>query len=125
MNVIEAGALYVFAAMVIESIAEYFVAPWFDLLRGKMADTLRVQLMRWACGGVAVFAAYELGLDIFTLLGTQMRHAWAAWLLTGLVVGRGSNVVHALVEWVQALAAKKGVEALMARQEWRELVARG
>lgn len=91
-------AVIVLAAAVGEGINEFFFLPWLDILKGKWNETARVQVMRLWSGLVGIAIAWELGLDIFSLLNVQPLHVAAGWILTGLLLGRGSNWIHELIK---------------------------
>ena len=91
-------AVIVLAAAVGEGINEFFFLPWLDAVKGKWNETVRVQVMRLWSGLVGIGIAYELSLDIFSLLNVQPIHAAAGWILTGLLLGRGSNWIHELIK---------------------------
>lgn len=98
MDIVQQIVLIVFAAAVGEGINEFFFLPWFDGLKGKLNETVRVQIMRLWSGAVGVGIAWELGLSIFALLGAELRHPMMGHVLTGLLIGRGSNWVHELIK---------------------------
>jgi len=68
------------------------------VVKGKWNETVRVQVMRLWSGLVGIGIAWELGLDIFSLLNVQPLHEAAGWILTGLLLGRGSNWIHELIK---------------------------
>jgi hypothetical protein len=97
MDVLSGAVLVVLAAAVGEGVSEFFFTPFFDLLKGKVSETLRVQMVRLWSGAVGVVIALELGLDVFGLVGATMIHPVAGQIATGLLVGRGSNYVHEFI----------------------------
>jgi hypothetical protein len=98
MDIANTIALIVLAAAVGEGINEFFFIPWLDVAKGKINETARVQLIRLWSGLVGVGIAWELQLDVFALLGADMRHGVVGQVLTGLLLGRGSNYVHELIK---------------------------
>jgi len=112
VDVLAIVLLIVFAAAVGEGINEFFILPWFDFLKedepeketpeeGKKRlwrETVRVQLMRLWSGIVGVLIVLGLDVCVFSLLGAEFRPAVAGRILTGLLVGRGSNWVHDLLK---------------------------
>lgn len=112
MEVLAIVLLIVFAAAVGEGINEFFVLPWFDFLkldepeeetseerkRRLWRETVRVQLMRLWSGAVGVFIILGLGVCVFSLLGAQFEPPIVGRILTGLLVGRGSNWIHELLK---------------------------
>lgn len=98
MNAMEKAMLIIFAAFVGESINEFLFAPLFDLLKGKVNDTLRQQAMRaWSCL-VGIFIAIEFSLDVFALLSAGAMHTYVGFVLTGMLLGRGSNFIHDMLK---------------------------
>jgi hypothetical protein len=90
--------LIVFASAVGEGINEFFFLPWMDGLKNRLNETVRVQTMRIWSGLVGICIAWELNLDVFSLLGATLRHPLVGNVLTGLLLGRGSNWVHELIK---------------------------
>ena len=90
-------AVLVLAAAVGEGINEFFFIPWLDLLRDEWNETVRIQIARIWSGLVGVAIAWELSLSIFALLGVELRHPVVSYVLTGLLIGRGSNYIHEFV----------------------------
>lgn len=116
MDILQQTLLIVFAAAVGEGINEFFFLPWFDGLKDKLNETVRVQIMRLWSGAVGVGIAWELGLSIFALLGATLRHPTMGYVLTGLLIGRGSNWVHELLKRFVAETQLKVAEA----SDWAE-----
>lgn len=98
MDIATKVVLIVFAAATGEGVNEFFFLPWLDGLKDKINETVRVQAMRLWSGLVGVGIAWELNLDVFALLGGELRHPLAGNILTGLLIGRGSNWVHELLK---------------------------
>lgn len=112
MDVLQIVLLIVFAAAVGEGINEFFFLPWFDGFKQPekpdeseeerkkrlWRETVRVQLMRLWSGFVGIFIAWELSLLVFSLLGAHLRHPLVENILTGLLIGRGSNWIHELLK---------------------------
>ena len=97
MDTVKLIAVIVFAAATGEGINEFFFLPWLDGLKDKWNETVVVQIMRLWSGLVGVGIAWELNLNIFALLEADMRHPLMGNILTGLLIGRGSNYVHELI----------------------------
>ncbi len=98
MDIANTIALILLAAGVGEGINEFFFIPWLDVVKDKWNETARVQIIRLWSGLVGVGIAWELQLDVFALLGADMRHGVVGQILTGLLLGRGSNWVHELIK---------------------------
>ena len=86
-----------FAAFVGESIIEFLVAPYLDLLKERINETVRVQLLRSLSATLGVFIAWEFNFALFALLGINAQHPLADIVLTGILFGRGSNWVHGML----------------------------
>jgi len=97
-NAASAVILIVLAAAVGEGVNEFFFLPWLDGAKGKWHETVRVQVCRLWSGAVGVAIAWELQLDVFSLLDARPRHAMFGFALTGLLIGRGANWVHDLIK---------------------------
>ena len=95
------------AATVGEAINEFLFMPIFDLLKGRIDEGLRTIAVRLWSGLVGVGLALEFGLGLFALLDMQAFHPWADQVVTGLLIGRGSNYVHELVNKLVAGTAKR------------------
>jgi len=98
MGTVEKVALILLAAATGEGINEFFFMPFLDRYEGRIDDILRQQLARLWSGFVGIGIAYELSLDIFGLLDAQVRHPVVTFILTGLLIGRGSNWLHDLIK---------------------------
>lgn len=98
MDTVKLVVLIVFAATTGEGINEFFFLPWLDGLKDKWNETVRIQVMRLWSGLVGVGIAWELNLNVFALLNADLRHPLMGNVLTGLLIGRGSNWVHELLK---------------------------
>lgn len=107
MELAQRVILLLLAAAVGEGINEFFFLPWFDGLkvpegetskRSRWCETVRIQCMRLWSGAVGIFIAWQLSLEIFGMLGATLVWPVAGYVLTGLVVGRGSNYLHELLK---------------------------
>ena len=109
-------AILLLAAAAGEGINEFFMLPFLDMIKQKYeaklqergrewpqwAETLRIQIYRLWSGAVGIGIAWELQLDIFGLLGVWPLHPIVGNIITGLLIGRGSNYLHDLIKkWVQ------------------------
>lgn len=108
MGIAQTIVVLILAAAVGEGINEFFFLPWLDNLKGKWDECTRVQVMRLWSGLVGVGIAWELSLNVFGLLGAGLNHPLVGNILTGLLIGRGSNYVHALISrYVQKLPVRE------------------
>ena len=90
--------LVLFASVINEAVNEFFFTPFLDLLRDRIDETVRVQIIRLWSGIVGIGIAYEFQLMLFAMMGTGALHPWADIALTGLLLGRGSNFIHDLLK---------------------------
>ena len=51
-------------------------------------------LLRYLAAGTGIGLAFAYQVDLFTLFGLQPPVAWLGYLVTGIILGRGSNFVH-------------------------------
>lgn len=89
-NLATTAALVAFLGLLVENIAERLFGPW---LHGPK--------MVWATMGLAVALCVGLQVDglalVVGIIGAQPAlayPAWISWVVTGLVVGSGSNLIH-------------------------------
>lgn len=90
--------LILFAAAVGEGVNEFFFLPWLDPFKEKMNEVVRIQILRLWSGLVGVLIAWQLSLNIFELLGATLVWPVMGYILTGLLLGRGSNYLHDLLK---------------------------
>jgi len=82
-------------AVFTEATAEYFVAPLLD--KGGYSQYVKYVA---AAVGIALCAAYQV--DILAMLaGMTAVHPIVGWVVSGLIVGRGSNFLNDLVGLVR------------------------
>lgn len=87
-------------AVVVEAIVEYFIKPAVKpnpeaaTMQPEPAVDWRGMALRWVSAliGVGLCALYRA--DLLALLGLQCPLPVAGWVLTGLLIGRGSNFVN-------------------------------
>jgi hypothetical protein len=88
----------VLAAVAGEAINELYFLPWMEAFKERMNEVVRVQLMRMWSGLVGILLALQLQLCIFSAVGVPMRQEWVGMVVTGLLIGRGSNYMHEFVK---------------------------
>ena len=83
-------------AFVSESMSEYLFGIAFDLLAKRWPILADIQPMRYIslAVGMALALAYQLDI-IFEAFGYVAFWPWTGVAVTGLVIGRGSNYLHA------------------------------
>jgi len=97
------GLIFVLAFLA-ETMTEYFARPFirFDSLPGNAPSNGQRIIPAWvlryiaALMGVGLAIAYRA--DILGLLGLAAWTPWIGWIVTGLIIGRGSNYLHDLVD---------------------------
>lgn len=91
-------------AFLVETMTEYLAAPLRDLIVKYLG--FRVP-MRYMAAAVGIAPAFVYGLDILPALGFPLKANWAGLIITGLIVGRGSNYTHEFLGLFKALTEGK------------------
>jgi hypothetical protein len=88
-------------ATLCESLVEYLIAPAADeLADDKPWRELALRYLA-ALVGVALSSVYQT--DLLAMLGLTSPWPWVGWVVTGLLIGRGSNFVHDFASrWLSA-----------------------
>jgi site-specific recombinase len=109
MNAATLAVSILVLAFLAESMTEYFLSPVWDMLARRMQnreyefeeefearrEALRRAVTMYSAAGVGVLLAWLFDLDLFAaFLSLQAQAHGVAVVLTGLVIGRGSNYVH-------------------------------
>lgn len=76
-------------AILVESLVQ-IIKSLFD--SGKLNRTVLVSIV------VGLLLAFTIDLDIFSILGLETRIAFVGVIATGLLISRGANFVHDLIE---------------------------
>lgn len=84
----QALAQLVIAALLVESVWETLKMIWQN---GKFSINTFGALL------VGVLVSVFAGLDLFTLVGIDMKAAILGQILTGIILSRGSNFIHDLI----------------------------
>lgn len=92
-----------FLAFLNERVIEYFF--------GKIAALKPYLLYVSALTGIALAFAYQASIFSALDLGIASAYLWVDWLVTGIVIGGGSNYLNTIVEFVKNLGRSKAVEA--------------
>jgi len=93
--------LIIFAAAVGEAAIEFLVAPIVDLglpKDGDVRDKLRTVIFNLLSAFLGVGIAFTFGLRLFEMLGAVRNFISVDEVLTGIMIGRGSNFVHGLLK---------------------------
>lgn len=76
-------------AILVESLVQ-IIKSLFD--NGKLNRTVLVSIV------VGLLLAFTIGLDVFSILGLEARIDFVGVIATGLLISRGANFVHDLIE---------------------------
>lgn len=98
-----------------ESLVEFLIAPLLDIWEANgLVLGWKAIILKTISAIVGIAIALEYTLNLPGLLGMIPLHSWFGVVLTGALLGRGSNAVHSFIEkWISNAAAKKA-EAVMA-----------
>ena len=107
-------AQIVLGAAVGEAVCEFLFMPLVDWLAARLAEEPRTIIKRTWSAAVGIAIAINYSLDLFGLLGMAGRWGLFGVILTGALLGRGANWVHAFIEGWIAKAASRKAEAVMA-----------
>lgn len=93
-------------ATVVEALVEHFVTPLVEPLRTKAEDPLteptrsetlsgwRMMLLRYLSAGLGIALCIIYDADVLVLLGVSTDIPIVGSVLTGFLIGRGSNFIH-------------------------------
>lgn len=97
-------------AALAEALVEYLIRPLVNTLSNALPaleaigptqpppvrepPTARDLLLRYLAAAVGIALAFAYQVDLLTLFGLQPPAPWLGYLVTGVVLGRGSNFVH-------------------------------
>jgi len=93
--------LVLLAAVVGEGTIEFLVAPLVRMwIRSEddVAREARTIVLNSLSGVLGVLIAFTFNLGLFTALGGEARWAEIDLVLTGVMIGRGSNYAHVLLK---------------------------
>lgn len=94
--------LVLLAAGVGEGVIEFIVSPLLNLFKCTKDIPenlpLRTMILNSASALLGVLISLNFGIGVFVLLGGVDRFTHLDQILTGILVGRGSNYIHSLVE---------------------------
>ena len=89
--------LILFAAAVGEATIEFLVAPVIDYFM-KEETKLRVIVFNGLSGLLGIGIAFAFSLRLFEMSGAVSNFIGIDEVLTGIMIGRGSNFVHGLLK---------------------------
>jgi hypothetical protein len=85
-------------ATIVEGLVEYLVAPLVEKLRkpaeDETATDLRIMLLRYISVALGIVLCVVYNANLLSLLGVTTGIPFVGNVLTGLLIGRGSNYVH-------------------------------
>lgn len=87
-----------FAAAVGEAVIEFIVAPVVGLFVTKEKLKVRTVIFNSLSGLLGVGIAFTFSLCLFKMLGAMSNFMGVDEILTGIVIGRGSNFAHGLLK---------------------------
>jgi hypothetical protein len=108
-------ALIFVLSFLAESLTEYFVRPVLapGAQPGATAGPapLSPLWLRYAAAVTGIGLALLYRVDLLALFGLEAFHPIAGWILTGILIGRGSNYLHDLVDgWLGPPALGKSMK---------------
>jgi hypothetical protein len=84
-------------AFLAEGLTEYFAGPFFKWL-ARLAKFPELGDLRYIAALVGIGLAFAYRLDLLLAAGFQPSDPAIGHILTGLVIGRGSNYLHQFVD---------------------------
>jgi len=92
-----------FLAFLAEGLTEYLARPVIQGLTNPDPEPpaepyTKPLWLRYVALTVGVGLAMAFRADLFAAIGLAAIHPWLAYVLTGILVGRGSNYVHDLID---------------------------
>jgi hypothetical protein len=94
--------IFLLAALA-EGLVEYLVAPWLEGLKGatEKLENVRVMALRYISALVGIGLSLVYGADLLAIFGVEAGVPYVGSVLTGVLIGRGSNYVHDFVgKWL-------------------------
>lgn len=96
MELVQLIALVVLAAAVGEGVIEFIPVPLLNLT--TCSDKIRTAILNTLSALLGVGIALNFQLGLFSLLGGTGTFAVVDPVLTGILVGRGSNYIHGFIK---------------------------
>lgn len=95
-------ALIFVLSFLAESLTEYFARPLFGrkppAIEGDPPIPVSPLWLRYIAALVGITLALLYRVDLLALFGLDAIHPVVGWIVTGILVGRGSNYLHDLVD---------------------------
>ncbi len=105
----EALTIVFVAALAVEGIWEALKHPFGDAI-DWLDDNTPLYWDKLGTLVLGVLVAVFAQIDLLALVGIELEIAVVGMILTGALIGRGSNFVHDLIDSIQAVKGKKEVE---------------
>lgn len=90
--------LIVLAAAAGEGIIEFIPVPIIDLFLPAEEKRVRTVILNLLSALLGVGLAINFELSVFSLLGAQGNQALVDAIVTGVLIGRGSNFIHGFIK---------------------------
>lgn len=81
-------------AALAEGLVEYFLSPWLKLLPAMLA----AEAPKYVAAAVGILLAVCYQADLLAVFGYEAIDPRVGVLLTGILLGRGSNFIHDFVK---------------------------
>lgn len=95
-------AILLLAALT-EGLVEFFLQPWIKP-EGAEVPTWRSMALRYSAAVVGVGLCLAYAVDILAVIGLAGRVPFVGEIMTGLLIGRGSNYVNDFIErWIRPI----------------------
>jgi hypothetical protein len=101
MEVLKLAGVIVLAAGAGEGIIEFIPAPIVRALwpgEGEKQNNIRTIILNTLSALLGVAIALNFQLSAFSLLGAEGNMVWVGQVVTGVLLGRGSNYIHAFIK---------------------------
>lgn len=85
--------IFVLAALA-EALVEYLLKPVVDDIAGDVKATWRDLTLRYTAALAGILLCVLYRADLLTYFDLVPPWPWIGYVITGLIVGRGSNFVH-------------------------------
>lgn len=94
----DALSLVMLLAVVVEKVVDLFKTLVYALT--FLPDKFRPLTLELISLGTGILLAYETQVDALGLIGIQTQNALVGVIITGLVIGKGSNFAHDFFHYV-------------------------
>lgn len=88
-------------AILTEATVQFFILDTLEPLKNKVLNieygSLSQPAVRWLSAFIGIAYAFNMGIDIFSILGFTSKVPFIGTIATGLIASRGSNYIHDLM----------------------------